>query len=706
MTSPTLSPPAGLALDPAPALDAASELRRSERRFRTLATTTSAVIWLTAPDGRATVANPSWQAFTGQVYDDYTGWGWLDAIHQDDRERVQRVWLEGLARGELSGLPYRLRRHDGEYRHMLARGAPVLDDEGHVVEWIGSCSDVTETQQAAQQLRASEERFRFLDRLGQATRETTDPYEVMRQTAQLLGEHLGASRCAYADVEPDNDAFTIRSDWSAPGVASSARGDYSLDLFGSQATSDLRHGRTLIVRDVDAELGPDDGGAMFNSIGIKAIICSPLVKDGRLTAMMAVHQAQPRGWATDEVLLVQEVVERCWAHIERIRDAAALREQDRRKDEFLATLAHELRNPLAPVRYAIAILKLQPGTAAPAAEACAIIDRQVTTMARLIDDLLDLSRVSRGLIELKHEPVSVGQVVESALETSRPLIEAARHQLEVAVPGADLLVMGDATRLSQVLSNLLNNAAKYTPAAGHIRVSVRQVGSQVLLEVADNGIGIVPGEQKHLFNMFVRSQREAHQWQRGQGGLGIGLALAKQLVEMHGGSIGVHSGGVDRGSCFTVSLPLAPEVSPAREPEDTLVDELPVDGAGVRVLVAEDNPEGLATLVALLEASGCEVHGAQDGLAALDAAARFRPDIVLLDIGMPGMSGYELAQRLRADPRLQAARLVALTGWGSLEDQRKAAQAGFDHHLTKPVEPRRLLRLIADLAGMHRRPQS
>ncbi|MEP7056198.1 MAG: ATP-binding protein [Caldimonas sp.] len=680
--------------DREPASGDSNEVQRSERRLKTLVVTTSAVLWLTSPGGEAVVQNPSWGAFTGQTADEYSGLGWLDAIHPDDRERVRRAWFDAIAAGRLDGLEYRLRRHDGEYRDMVARSVPVFDDAGVVVEWVGSCSDVTEARVAEARLRESEERFRFLDRLGVATRETTDPSEVMRQTAQLLGEHLRASRCAYADVEADNDEFTIRTDWAAPGIASSA-GTYSLDLFGPQAAGDMRSGKTLVVRDVDRELGGPGGGAeMFNAIGVNAIVCSPLVKDGRLIAMMAVHQSTPRAWIDDEVLLVEAVVERCWAHIERARDAESLREQDRRKDEFLATLAHELRNPLAPVRYALAMLKAAPLGEEAAAQAYGVLDRQVATMARLIDDLLDLSRVNRGVIDLERERVDLADAVEAAVETTRPLIESRKHLLKLQIPPAGATVLGDRLRLAQILANLLSNAAKYTPDGGTIEVSLWQQDGHAICRVADSGIGIADGEEKSLFRMFMRS---THTAPRAQGGLGIGLALVKQLVDLHGGTIVAHSDGIGRGSRFTLSLPLAaaqPE-TPRRSARGAAAEA--ASPCGTRVLAVEDNEDGRASLVALLSASGFDVRSAKDGREAISIAAEFRPAVVLLDIGLPDMTGYDVCAAIRADSSRPPPRIVALTGWGSDADKRRAAAAGFASHLTKPVDPGRLLRLVADL---------
>ncbi|AEG92202.1 PAS domain-containing hybrid sensor histidine kinase/response regulator [Ramlibacter tataouinensis] len=637
---------------------------------------TASVIWYTGADGAVRRRNPSWEQFTGQSHADYHGWGWLDAIHPDDRNRVAQAWRDAVADGTLDRLRYRLRRHDGQWRDVTAHGSPLLED-GRPPEWVGICVDITHSLQAERALKASEERLRFLDRLGQAARPLTDANRVMATTARLLGEYLGATRCAYADVEADSNRFTIRSDWSVPGVPSSA-GVYSLDLFGPQATSNLRRGQHLVVRDVDRELGDEGGGRMFNAIGIKAIICAGLAKDGRLVAMMAVHQSQPRNWTRAELALVEEVVDRCWAHIERVRDSAMLREQDRRKDEFLATLAHELRNPLAPMRYAVAMMRMaKDGSVLPQAQE--VIDRQVSHMARLIDDLLDLSRINRGLIQLQREPVRLATLLQRAVETARPGIEAARHRLELQLPPDSLMVDADPARVVQVIGNLLNNAAKYTPDGGHIRLAAWAAGRNAVLEVADNGIGIPPDQQGKLFQMFTQLHHTAN---RAQGGLGIGLSLVKTLVEMHGGSVRVDSAGLDEGSRFTVELPLAKAaVVPATPPAAAT----PSAPGPTRVLVVEDNRDGLETLLALLDVLGYEVAGAADGREGLAVARHFRPQAVLLDLGLPVMDGFEVARAMREDPALKDTYIVALTGWGADSDRQRTAQAGFDAHLTKPV---------------------
>jgi CheY-like chemotaxis protein len=397
--------------------------------------------------------------------------------------------------------------------------------------------------------------------------------------------------------------------------------------------------------------------------------------------MMAVHQATPRNWTAREVTLVGDVVDRCWAHIERVRDSAMLREQDRRKDEFLATLAHELRNPLAPMKYAVAMMRL---AAEPSAQVRAqeVIDRQVTQMARLIDDLLDLSRINRGLIQLQRESVRLRALMERAVETARPAIDTARHRLEVRLPDEDLMLNADPARIVQVIGNLLNNAAKYTPDGGEIRLAAWRQGNEAVLEVADNGIGIPPSEQGKLFQMFTQLHQASG---RAKGGLGIGLSLVRTLVQMHGGSVRVFSDGMDEGTRFTLELPLAELPRPV-QPVAPGAGAAPAKASARRVLVVEDNRDGLETLLALLDMLGYEVAGAGDGREALEVARSFRPQVVLLDLGLPVMDGFEVARALRADPELKDVFISALTGWGAENDRRRTAEAGFDAHLTKPVE--------------------
>jgi PAS domain S-box-containing protein len=369
----------------------------------------------------------------------------------------------------------------------------------------------------------------------------------------------------------------------------------------------------------------------------------------------------------------------------------ALREADRRKDEFLATLAHELRNPLAPVRNALQVLRLRGEPTPELGWARDVIDRQVRQMTRLIDDLLDVSRIATGKLVLRKERVGLAAVVQGAVETSRPLIEEQGHELTVALPGEPVYLDADLTRLAQVLLNLLTNAAKYTDRGGRIRLTAGRQGGEVVVSVQDTGIGIPADKLPTLFAMFSQVEGSVA---RSQGGLGIGLCLAKRLVEMHGGRIEAHSDGPGKGSEFVVRLPLPDGAAAAPAPAGS---SGPAAGALFRILIVDDNRDGADSLAMMLQMLGNDTRTAYDGAEALSAAAAFRPDVILLDIGLPRLTGYEVCRRLRAEPGGAGVVVIAQTGWGQEEDRRKSHEAGFDHHLVKPVDPDALLQLLAGL---------
>lgn len=372
---------------------------------------------------------------------------------------------------------------------------------------------------------------------------------------------------------------------------------------------------------------------------------------------------------------------------ERKRHERVLREADRRKDEFLATLAHELRNPLAPIRQAALLATAPQATEAQKRWSHEVIERQVRHMALLLDDLLDVSRITRGVLSLRRVPTELAAVVASAVETARPAIDTAGHQLAVDLPAAPVHFVADPLRVAQVLANLLTNAAKYTDRGGHIRLAGRQEGAEVVLQVSDDGIGIAPGSLPEVFRMF--SQLHAG-GDRGSAGLGIGLALSKGLVELHGGQIQVDSAGPGRGSTFTVRLPVG---SPAAQAQPVT----PVEAAPVpprRVLIADDNRDAADSLAALLRLEGHDTCLSFDGAEALERWREFDPDVCLFDIGMPGRNGYELAREIRAQPGGQRPVLIAITGWGQEADRQRAMASGFDHHLTKPIDPRQLAQLF------------
>jgi signal transduction histidine kinase len=371
----------------------------------------------------------------------------------------------------------------------------------------------------------------------------------------------------------------------------------------------------------------------------------------------------------------------------------ALQEADRRKDEFLATLAHELRNPLAPIRNSVDILRLSGHSMPVPTPIVETMDRQVGHMVRLVDDLLEVSRITRGKIELRKEPIELRTAIEVAVETSRPLIDAARHRLTVDLPQEPLNVEADPTRLAQVFANLLNNAAKYTEDGGDLHLRAERQGGEAVISVRDTGVGIAPAHLASVFDMFVQG-RGGHP--RMPGGLGIGLTLVRTLVEMHGGSVAARSDGPGKGSEFTVRLPL----SAAPFSEEKRRAAAPAAAAMLpRVLVVDDNRDAADSLGSLLGILGADVHVVHDGQAALDAFGAYRPALVFLDLGMPEMDGFEVARRMRARPDYDGVRLVALTGWGQEKDRRQTAAAGFDEHLVKPPEIDALQALLARAAG-------
>jgi signal transduction histidine kinase len=378
----------------------------------------------------------------------------------------------------------------------------------------------------------------------------------------------------------------------------------------------------------------------------------------------------------------RELLARVGAELEvsRVRREAELdlRERDRNKDEFLATLAHELRNPLAPLRSGLQLLRLAGADIAARERVHDVMERQLLHLVRLVDDLLEVSRITRGKLELRKEIVDLSAIVRTAVETSRPLIDGARHELRVELPPEPLPLEADPVRLSQVVSNLLNNAAKYTPSGGHIVLSARRDGAEVVFSVKDDGSGIPKDMLPRVFDLFTQiPNTHGHT----QGGLGIGLTLVKSLLGLHGGQVEAHSDGPGRGSEFIARLPLAPDATVSTASAADAAKPVPK-----RILVVDDNRDAAEMLSMLLELLGAEISVVHDGQTALDALKSYRPSVVLLDLGLPDIDGYEVARRMRAEPEGRNATLVALTGWGRDEDRRRSKEAGIDHHLVKPID--------------------
>ncbi len=393
------------------------------------------------------------------------------------------------------------------------------------------------------------------------------------------------------------------------------------------------------------------------------------------------------------LMSAEDITERVSAEEELRRLAGEVADAGRRKDEFLATLAHELRNPLAPLRNGLRLLGLANGTGEVTEEARTMMERQVAQLVHLVDDLLDVSRISGGKLQLRMQRIDLAAALHSAVEISRTLIDAGGHELAVTMPPQPVFVDADMTRLGQVFANLLNNAAKFSERGGQIRLSAEIQGSDAVVRVEDSGIGLAPDMLLYVFQMFSQVDQSL---EKSQGGLGIGLSLVKQLVEMHGGRVEARSGGLGNGSEFVVSLPIALSVEAEASPP---TERLEPSGVSVRhrILVADDNDDAAQSLAMLLTHLGHEVRTVGDGVAAVELAETFLPDVIVLDIGMPKLNGHDAGRRIREQPWAKRAVLIALTGWGQDDAKQRSTEAGFDHHIVKPVNLGRLIQLLASL---------
>ncbi|MBA3596924.1 MAG: PAS domain S-box protein [Methylibium sp.] len=557
-------------------------------------------------------------------------------------------------------------------------------------------SIVLERERASQTVRQAEknrlDRSDQLRRLAEiATRLSSmhDPRSIMQAVNDEARELVAAHLCA--------TSMTVNAEWAQAVVSVSLSDKYErwrdneAKADGSGIYSRVsRMGRP--VRLTQAELLAHPAWKGFGAHAaehppLRGLLAAPLtgLRGGNVGLIQLSDKLEGDFTQDDEALLVQ-LAQMASVAIDNAALVEELREAHRRKDEFLATLAHELRNPLAPLRNGLQVMKLARDKPEIVERARSMMERQLAQMVHLIDDLLDMSRISRGKIDLRKERVELVKIVQQAVETSRPLIEAAGHELTINLSPQRIFVEADTTRLAQVIANLLNNAAKYTEPGGHITLAMDKHDGEAVVSVRDTGMGIPQPLLPAVFEMFTQVDRG-----RSQGGLGIGLSLVKGLVELHGGGVEAHSEGEGRGSEFVVRLP-------ATEADEVLLDSQHETGAPVaarRILVVDDNRDAAASLALMLGLMGNEVRTAYDGAEALETAAAFLPDTVLLDIGMPRLSGYDVCRALRQQAWGRSILVLALTGWGQEEDRRKSHEAGFDGHLVKPVDPPALAEWLA-----------
>lgn len=608
------------------------------------------------------------------------------AIHEDDRLRFRQAMQEAAAQAAEFEGEYRVRWPDGAVRWVYVRGS-YASARGNSPTLSGVSFDVTDrkrTDQDLARLLAKEkrhtallERVALISRTMNALLSADSIARILTEEAcTLLGAHLSVTSFTAADSGSQKVQVISRAGKPGP-LAPHPEPEFDPELTAAVC----RDNRP--VRLPAKQTGPVRWGRLV----------VPLIGHGGKTLGVVQLAAEPGAEFSpeDEAVLVQ-LAAIAAIGIENARLYELLRAQDRRKDEFLATLAHELRNPLAPVRNGLHILKIS-NDEDQRRQVREMMERQIGQMVRLIDDLMDLSRITRGRVELRKERVELRAVVNSALEASGPLIEAAGHALAVRVPGG-LFLEADPTRMAQVIANLLNNSAKYTPQGGRITLAADTDGKTVVIQVTDTGVGIPTEMLPRVFDMFTQVGRTLD---RAQGGLGIGLTLVRRLVEMHGGSVDVKSLGPGQGTTFTIKLPTARHEEFAPRPSNPR----PLGRAAgqLRILVVDDDKDEAESLALLLRMGGYKTRTAHTGPEALAAARAFEADIVFLDIGLPGMDGYEVAGRLRSESGYGGAVLVALTGRGGEEDQLRSKAVGFDYHLTKPVTAELIKRLIEGLSA-------
>jgi PAS domain S-box-containing protein len=640
-------------------------LRASDERLRAILTHAAVGIAVADLSGHFHEANQKFCDALGYSADELRARTFLEITHAEDREAT-RTEARRLVEGAIRSYTIRKRyvRSDGTDVWGNTTVTLLKGESADAVQFLGIVEDITDRKQA-EELRG---------RLAAVVECSDDAIVTKTLDGTITTWNPGAERIfGYTAQEIVGKPITVlippdRVDEELSILARLKRGE-RIDHYET-----IRRTRDGTLLNVSLSVSPlrDASGRIIGA--------SKIARD--ITRQKRAEEALRDLYAAGQ----REIASRQ-------RAEAALRDTDRRKDEFLATLAHELRNPLAPIRQAALISKSAAATDAQKRWSHDVISRQVQHMSLLLDDLLDISRITRGTLELRTEMTELAAVVDAAVETARPAIDAKRHEFTLELPSEPVLFAGDPLRLAQVLSNLLTNAAKYTDPQGRIRLHATSDAGQVTITISDTGVGIPHDALTRVFAMFsqVKSSQD-----RAEGGLGIGLALAKGLVELHGGSIEARSPGIGRGSDFVVRLPRR-SLHPSRMAQSAAVPtEKPVSR---RVLIADDNRDAAESLAMLLRLEGHDVTVVHDGREALATIKDLLPEVALLDIGMPELDGYEVARQVRQESLGRAVTLIAVTGWGQQSDKALALAAGFNHHFTKPVEPERLSQLLRDIPG-------
>lgn len=668
-----------------------ARLSASEERYRAIVGSQAEMHCQFRPDGTILFANDAYAHAMGVSVDVLVGGNFWDFVAVEDRPKV-RAMLDSLTpESPEVQIENRFGSFGSERSTLWTNRGVLFDEAGRLLEARSTGFDITDRKQA-------EEKVQALLRISEKLNSTLDVDTLLDLLVQEAIKLVRAeSGCA--GLSTDGGMHCRRYFKKGREVPL----DYCWPPMHGLPGWVLVHRVPYRTNDAskDQQIVPE----LCTEFGVRSALSVPMITArGEVVGFFELHNKNgDRGFErSDEELLLAVAriaaiaVQNALAYRALQTAEESLKEADKRKDEFIATLAHELRNPLAPIRTGLEILKLSGRNSAVAEGALATMERQMRQMTRLIDDLLELSRITSGKMELRKRSVDLEEVMRNALEASRPLIDGAQHNLEVRFPREKVVLSADPHRLAQILSNLLNNAAKYTPDGGLIEFSGARVGERVVLSVRDSGMGIPVDKQEQIFEMFTQIERPI---ERSSAGLGIGLTLVRSLVTLHNGEVEVLSDGPNRGAEFRVTLPVADAT--IVELETTELESVPT-GEGLKLLIVDDNRDAADALSMMLELLGNEVRTAYDGEEALAAAEEFEPDAVLLDLGMPKIDGYEVARGMRAQPWSARCCLIALTGWGQEEDKRRTREAGFDFHLVKPVEPADVQRILADHVDVDR----
>lgn len=676
--------------------EAELKVRESEERFRMLSDSAPVMIWTAGPDKKREYFNKAWLEFTGKSLEENLGNGWQDRIHPDDRERFNKLYADAFLLKKSFRTEYRLQRGDGQYQWVLSQGVPRFRSDGVFLGFIGSVVNI-------QDRKIYEGRIRFLAEISSLLYESLDYRTSLQNLASKLVPTY-ADWCTINLMSENNRIEMVAVAHQDPRMATWAS-EFTETMSKEaipthQIATVLRTGQSQLYQDITDDfilsIIPDSRAReAFTQLGLTSAMHIPIKNQSRVVGVMTLIYANSgRKYSHQDIIFAEELARNAAIAIENATLYQKIRESDNAKTQFLSMLAHELRNPMAPILSSLELLHLQAKENQDLQDTVQIMSRQLRQMGRLLDDLLDVSRIIHSKIKLAKKEIDLNIVATYAIETTRALKEEFRHTLSVSLPSRPVILSADPVRIEQIIVNLLNNAYKYTEPGGTIWLTVTEQNSEAVIRVKDTGIGLASHMIPKIFELFGQADNSLS---RSYGGMGIGLTLVKSLVEMHDGTISVESAGPGKGSEFIVRLPIKIAVQPQEtfgfERETQPKAPLPKDLH--RILVVDDNRDAAHALGKLLERLGHDVKYAYDGATALRAAREHQPSVVLLDIGLPEMNGYDVAKQLRKDSLFKNTLLVAVSGYGQEEDRIRSEEAGFDYHFTKPVGVDALNRILS-----------